>query len=155
MVDRVLIERILGDIRANVRDLRNAGDITWEIYRTDNRARRYVERTLHILIEACIDIAQHIITDEGLREPLSYRDSFVVLAERGVIKKEDLAVLENMASFRNLIVHYYERVDDNIVFGIFKERLSDFDLFVERVVQYLGKPAEGEYNPKGFKEGMT
>jgi len=137
MVNRVLMERILGDIRANVRDLRNATDITWDVYRTDKRARRFVERTLHIIIEAGIDIAQHIISDEGFREPSSYRDTFAVLAEYGVLRKEDLEKFENIASFRNLIVHYYERVDDAVVYGVFKENLSDFDLFVDRIIEYL------------------
>ena len=137
MVNRILAERILGDIKANVRDLRNATDITWEVYRTDKRARRFVERTLHIIIEACIDIAQHIISDEGFREPSSYRETFAILTENGILRKEDLERFENIASFRNLIVHYYERVDDAVVYGLFKENLSDFDLFLDRMIQYL------------------
>jgi len=137
MVDKVLLERILANVRTYIQDLRNASDITWEIYKTDKRARRFVERTLHIIIEACIDIAQHIIADEQLREPTSYRDAFNVLAENNILNSEDLARLENMASFRNLLVHYYERVDDEIVYGIFKKDLSDFDYFVEKIVAYL------------------
>ncbi len=137
MVNRILLERIVGDIKANVRDLRNAKDITWDVYKTDKRARRFVERTLHIIIEACIDIAQHIISDEGLREPSSYRDTFSVLGEHGILQEGDFERFENIASFRNLLVHYYERVDDEIVFGLFQKNLSDFDLFVERIVEYL------------------
>ena len=142
MVDRLLLEKILLDIKSNVRDLRQAHDITWEVYRTDKRSRRFVERTLHILIEACIDVAQHIISDEHLREPASYRDAFAVLAEEGVIEPDDLVRFEQMAAFRNLIVHYYERVDDAIVFGVFKRNLDDFDLFAERIVDYLKRTLE-------------
>jgi uncharacterized protein YutE (UPF0331/DUF86 family) len=137
MVDRLLLEKILADIKANVQVLRQAHDITMEVYRADIRSRRFVERTLHVLIEACIDVAQHIISDEHFREPASYRDAFVVLAEEGLINLDDLPRFEQMAAFRNLIVHYYERVDDAIVFGLFKEQLGDFDLFVERIVTYL------------------
>jgi uncharacterized protein YutE (UPF0331/DUF86 family) len=139
MVDVVLVEKILGDIKSNVSELRQATDITWNIYRTDKRSRRFVERTLHILIEACIDVAQHIISDEQLREPTSYRDTFAVLAESGIIQPEDLTRMENMASFRNLIVHYYERIDDAAVYGFFKRNLSDFDIFVRSVVKYMKK----------------
>ncbi len=139
MVDVVLVEKILGDIKSNVSELRQATDITWEIYRTDKRSRRFVERTLHILIEACIDVAQHIISDEQLREPTSYRDTFAVLAESGIIQPEDLTRMENMASFRNLIVHYYERIDDAAVYGFFKRNLSDFDIFVRSIVKYMKK----------------
>lgn len=42
-----------------------------------------------------------------------------------------------MAAFRNLFVHYYERIDDAIVYGVFKRNLDDFDLFVENIVDYL------------------
>jgi uncharacterized protein YutE (UPF0331/DUF86 family) len=139
MVDRTLIERILADIKANVTELKKAEDITWSLYRTDVRARRFVERTLHIAIEGCIDVAQHIISDEKLREPTSYRDTFAVLAENRILLPDDLAKFENIASFRNLLVHYYERVDYSIVFGIFNNNLDDFDLFVENIVRFLDK----------------
>lgn len=141
MVDRILLERILADIQANVKELRDAKDITWDIYRTNLRARRFVERTLHITIEGCIDAAQHIVSDERMREPTSYRDTFAVLAENQILTLADLDKFENIASFRNLLVHYYEKIDDEIVFGIFKNNLSDFDLFIKRIVNYLGSPA--------------
>jgi uncharacterized protein YutE (UPF0331/DUF86 family) len=137
MVNKVLLERILSDIRSNLDDLKSASDITWDVYRLEKRPRRFVERTLHILIEACIDIAQHIISDEKMREPSNYRDSFVVLAENNVIPPADLPKFENMASFRNLLVHYYERIDDEVVFGIFKNNLTDFDLFMDRIIEYI------------------
>lgn len=139
MVNRLLLERILADIKSNVKELKNAKDITWDVYRTDIRERRFVERTLHITIEGCIDVAQHIISDEKMREPTSYRDTFMVLTENKILKPDDLSRFENIASFRNLLVHYYEKVDDAIVYGIFKNNLSDFDLFVERIVSFLGK----------------
>jgi len=143
MVDVVLVEKILGDIKSNVSELRQATDITWEVYRTDKRSRRFVERTLHILIEACIDIAQHIISDEQFREPISYRDTFAVLAENGIIQPKDLTRMENMSSFRNLIVHYYQRIDDAAVYGFFERNLTDFDIFVRSVVKYLKKMNPG------------
>jgi len=137
MVDPVLIERILGEIKTNIEVLKQAADIDWDVYRSDLRARRFVERTLHVLIEACIDIAQHIIADKKLREPASYRDTFAVLAENGVLNQNDLTKFEKMASFRNLIVHYYERVDDAVVFGVFRKNLADFETYCDQIVEHL------------------
>jgi len=139
MVDQLLVERILTDINSNIQALRNADDITWEVYKTDMRSRRFVERSLHIIIEAVIDVAQHIVSDENLREPANYRDTFLVLAENGIIKAEHLYTYEKMAAFRNLIVHYYEQIDDEVVFGIFKKNLKDFVLFVSEISQFLQK----------------
>lgn len=143
MVDKTLIERLLADIQSNVSDLRNAKDIEWQTYQTDKRARRFVERTLHVSIEACLDIVHHVISDRKFREPTSYRDAFTVLAENDIFQADELNRFQNMASFRNLLVHYYERVDDTVVFGLFKKNLSDFDLFVERVSSFLEKEGEG------------
>lgn len=50
-----------------------------------------------------------------MREPSSYRDTLTVLAENGVLRPGDLERFENMASFRNLLVHYYERVDHEVM----------------------------------------
>ena len=120
MVDQMLVERIVADIKGNINELRSADDISWEVYKTDMRSRRFVERTLHILVEAIIDVGQHIISDDKLREPISYRDTFAVLAENKIIRTENLKTYEKMAAFRNLIVHYYERIDDEVVFGVFR-----------------------------------
>ena len=37
------------------------------------------------------------------------------------------------------LVHHYEKVEDEVVFGIFKNKLEDFDLFQEFVLAYLRK----------------
>ncbi len=139
MVDQILVERIIADIKSNINALRKAEDVSWEVYKTDMRSRRFVERTLHILVEAIIDVGQHIISDDKLREPISYRDTFAVLAENKIIRTENLKTYEKMAAFRNLIVHYYERIDDEVVFGIFQRNLNDFDLFASEIVEYLSK----------------
>lgn len=139
MVDKILIERILADMKLLLKELKEAQDITWETYQVDVRSRRFIERTLHIVIEACIDIAQHIISDEKLREPASYRDTFKVLVENGILRQQDLTKFEAITSFRNLLVHYYERIDDSIVYGVFKQNLSDFDLFINQIIDYLKK----------------
>lgn len=137
MVDLILVERILADIQANINSLKAADDITWDVYRQDIRNRRFVERTLHIIIEGIIDVGQHIIADEGMREPESYRDLFLVLAENGVISRDNLPTYEKMAMFRNLIVHYYEKVDDELMFGIFRKNLPDALLFIAEIRSYL------------------
>lgn len=41
---KIHYERILNDIRTNVQDLKQADDITWSVYQTDKRTRRFVER---------------------------------------------------------------------------------------------------------------
>lgn len=119
-------------------DLRQLQSVDFKTYVENKLIRRTVERTLHLAVEACLDIGQHIIAQEGFRRPADNRDVFVVLAEEGIVPGELLPRLIAMAKFRNLIVHDYVRIDNAIVFGILKRRLDDFDAYARAIAGYLG-----------------
>jgi len=137
MVDKELLSRKLSQLREYLVALRNAEDITWNKYKEDLRARAFVERYLQLCIEKIIDIGNHFVSFHRWREPEGYRDLFQVLYENDVIPIEHLATFQNMVSFRNLLVHRYEKTDNEVVFGIFKERLEDFDLFISLVTERI------------------
>jgi len=61
------------------------------------------------------------------------------LSMLGILPQEHLTVFQNMASFRNMLVHRYENIDDELVFGIFKKRLEDFDLFMVLIMDWAGQ----------------
>jgi uncharacterized protein YutE (UPF0331/DUF86 family) len=137
MVDKELVSRKVSRLRGYVDELRRAEDITWAKYRSDLRAKAFVERYIHLAIEEVIDIANHFVSFHEWREPTSYRDLFSILEEHGVLPANQLPSFQNMASFRNVLVHRYESVDDELVFGIFKKRLGDFDRFIGLVSEWV------------------
>lgn len=131
MVDRLVIERLLSFVNGYLNDLKSLQDVSFPQYSGDIRLQRFAERTLQIAIEACLDICNHIISDEGFREPEDNRDMFKVLLENGLITEDLCRRLQDMASFRNLIVHSYTKTDNEIVYGIFKKRLGDIEEFMK------------------------
>lgn len=137
MVDKEVVERLLGLLEEYVGDLESVQDISFDEYKSTKQVKRFVERTLQIAIEACLDLGNHIIADEGLREPEDNKDVFNVLAEAGIIDAKLLGNLKPMASFRNLIVHDYGKIDDEIVFGILKRRLEDFKEYSSMIVEHM------------------
>lgn len=137
MVDREVAERLLGLLEGYVNDLRGVQSISFTEYAADIRIKRFVERTLQIAIEACLDLGHHIIADEGLREPEDNKDVFKVLAEARIIDAKLLEALQPMASFRNLIVHDYGKIDDETVFGILQRRLGDFGEYSRMIVRHM------------------
>ena len=139
MVDKELLSRKISQLREYLTALRKAEDITWEKYQQDIRARAFAERYIHLCIEKTFDIGNHLISFHHWREPEGYRDLFLVLHENSVIPKEHLLKFQNMASFRNLLVHRYEKTDDEVIFGIFRKRLNDFDLFISLVMAWIKK----------------
>ena len=139
MVNKDLISRKLSQLRGYETELKNASDITWEKYEVDIRVRAFVERYLQLCIEKVIDIGNHFVSFHRWREPDGYRDLFQVLYENGVIPKEHLTTFQNMASFRNMLVHRYEKTDDGVIFGIFQKRLDDFELFACLITEWIRK----------------
>ncbi|SEM48180.1 Uncharacterized conserved protein YutE, UPF0331/DUF86 family [Syntrophus gentianae] len=139
MVDKELLSRKISQLREYLTALRDARDINWEKYEEDIRARAFVERYLQLSIEKIIDIGNHFISFHSWREPYGYRDIFQILHENGIIPKEYLKTFQNMASFQNLLVHRYERTDNEVVFGLFKKRLDDFDLFISLIKDWVRK----------------
>jgi len=137
MVDREILDNLVVSIRKYLKELQDADDIDWETFVQDNRSRRFVERVLQILVESMIDLGQHIIADQGFREPNTYRDVFRILVEEGVLEENKLTVYEKIASFRNVLVHPYEGIDNNIVFGIFKKNLPDIEDFLNQIFNWL------------------
>jgi uncharacterized protein YutE (UPF0331/DUF86 family) len=126
--------KLLGEY---VSDLRELQDVDLATYVENKLVRRTVERTLHLAVEACLDIGQHIIAREGFRTPADNKDVFAVLSEEGVVPPALLPSLISMARFRNLIVHGYAQIDNQVVFGILKRRLGDFDAFAQAIVRHL------------------
>lgn len=137
MVDKELLSRKLSQLREYLAALRKAEDITWKKYEDNLRDRAFVERYLHLCIEKVIDIGNHFVSFHRWREPEGYRDIFQVLHENGIIPKEHLTTFQNMASFRNILVHRYEKTDNEVVYSIFKKRLNDFDLFIRLVEEWI------------------
>lgn len=133
MVERAVIERLFSLIKGYLNDLKPVQGVSFSEYSKDIRLQRFVERTLHIAIEACLDIGNHIISDEGFREPEDNRDVFKVLGENGIITESLQKRLQDMASFRNLIVHSYAKIDNEVVFGILKKRMGDIEAFIKAV----------------------
>jgi uncharacterized protein YutE (UPF0331/DUF86 family) len=142
MVDKELVSRKLSRLRYYLEELKNAKDIDWGKYQSDLRAKSFVERYLHLAIEEVMDIANHLVSFYKWREPTGYRDLFLILKEHGIISEKYLPTFQSMASFRNMLVHRYETIDDEVVFGIFKKRLDDFELFITLVVNWVENQKE-------------
>ncbi len=133
MVDDALVLRKLHDLRTYSTQIREYQNVSLQEYRNDWKAQRIVERTLQLMIEVCLDIANHLISDRDYRSPDSYADCFRVLHENHILSLDLSERMVAMARFRNLIVHDYSRIDAEIMIGILKKHLRDFDAYAASV----------------------
>ncbi|MEW6418604.1 MAG: DUF86 domain-containing protein [Nitrospirota bacterium] len=137
MVDKLLLGRKITQMETYLGQIREYSKISVTAYKNDWKTQRIVERTLQILIELCIDIANHLISDKGMRLPTGYADTFKVLAENKIISKNLFKIMEKMAKFRNVVVHQYEKIEPSIVVSILHKNLDDFEKYKKAIVKYL------------------
>ena len=137
MVDKALVLRKLAELEQYLGQIREYANITVEQYSSDWKIQRIVERTLQIMIETCVDIAGHIISDRQFRIPKSYADTFKVLHEENILEKQLFATMDKMAKFRNIVVHSYDVVDTSIIVIILTKHLDDFMTYKNAIINAL------------------
>jgi len=89
------------------------------------------ERALQVAIELMIEISERILALNKVPSQVAASSNFIKLQEIGVIKQAGKYI--DMVKFRNFIVHRYEKIDLEIVYGIIKKKLNLFSQFIEDI----------------------
>jgi uncharacterized protein YutE (UPF0331/DUF86 family) len=134
MTDQDLIAKKLVFIETCLCDLRQARP---DRLSADVRELRFVEHTLQIAIQAALDVASHIVSDDRLGEPRTNRELFDLLGRHGWLEPPLVQVLRDMGGFRNVLVHGYAEVDVSVVLDVLDHHLSDFEAFVAAIRQRI------------------
>jgi uncharacterized protein YutE (UPF0331/DUF86 family) len=137
VVDRDLLRRKLAELSEYVTQVSEYRDLTAERYRADWKTQRIVERTLQMAIEACVDVASHVVADRGLRAPSTYAETFEILVQAGLMPADLGQVMVEMTGFRNVVVHEYARIDADVVVRILRGHLDDFRRFEAEALRWL------------------
>lgn len=135
MTDLDLLEKRLAFVETCVRELRTLARP--DRIGTDVREERFVAHTLQLAVQATLDVASHIVSDERLGEPATNRELFRLLQRAGWLPAALAAKCETMAGFRNVLVHGYQTVDLRIVQDVLEHRLDDLLSFVAAIRERL------------------
>lgn len=131
MTDEPLLAKRLAFIESCVADLRRLARL--DLIDHDVREERFVEHTLQLAIQAALDTASHIVSEERLGEPATNADLFRLLVGGGWLDAAQLPALRAMVGFRNVLVHGYTEVDRAIVRDVVEHHLGDLLAVVDAV----------------------
>ncbi|MDO8508576.1 MAG: DUF86 domain-containing protein [Nanoarchaeota archaeon] len=98
--------------------------------------KRACERLFKISIETVLDICNIIISELKLGLPSNEEQIFDKLLEKKIISNKIMPKLKGMKGFRNILVHKYSEVKDELVFENI-DNLEDFDYFKEEILRFL------------------
>lgn len=78
---------------------------------TDERLEAFIAFHLFLLVQDAVDLAAHLVAEQGLGVAGSLRETFQMLSSAGLISAESAASMGGLASLRNRIAHTYGGVD--------------------------------------------
>lgn len=88
--------------------------------------------------EACQDLAMHVVANRNFGLPQNKRDAFKKLQENQIIDLKMSENMQNMVGFRNIAVHDYKEIDEQILKEIIENNLTDLIDFA-RIILNLNK----------------
>jgi len=89
-------------------------------------------------IQACIDLAAHVVASEGLGVPDTVKENFSLLNKKGIITADLASRMGKMTGFRNIAIHDYQDLDLEILKSILTKNLRDLEEFYVEVLGYYG-----------------
>ena len=87
--------------------------------------------------ELSIDIANYIISRNGLEVPKTTRESFAILERHEIIDGTLSDNLQKMVGFRNIAVHNYKKLSLEILSEIIRNNLNDFEIYSEKIIELM------------------
>ena len=136
-LEREIFEGKLDIIDRNLRFLEEFKTLTPEQFLESYKDTQAAKYSLLEIMEACIDIANYIISVKAFRRAEEYSEMFKVLKEEEIIGEELAAKLEDMARFRNLLVHRYGEIDNRRVLEMLKHNLKDIEEFEKEIEKFI------------------
>jgi uncharacterized protein YutE (UPF0331/DUF86 family) len=110
---------------------------SYEEFKNDPMIYGSVERFLHLIIEALMDIGNHIISDQNLGQVEFYNNIPDLLFNHNYLNEEQRDLFLKIIGFRNILVHDYLEINSAIVYNILEKNLSDLESILKEYAKLL------------------
>ena len=96
----------------------------------DYRKMDMIVLNLQRACEAVLDLAVYIVSTRKLGLPQTKREAFILLEENNIIDSKMSKNMQGMVGFRNIAVHDYKEIDEEILKDVIENHLNDLLDFV-------------------------
>ncbi|MFH1617042.1 MAG: DUF86 domain-containing protein [Candidatus Margulisiibacteriota bacterium] len=141
-IDRNLLERKLLALEEYIREIKELQGHALEEFLKDGKLQDLAERRLETAIQCSIDIANHIISRLSLGQPEEYSESFEILGAKNIIPEDFSLILSDMAKFRNVLVHLYDKIDEARVHKAVEDGVKDIIKYAQSIRQFMKEHKE-------------
>jgi uncharacterized protein YutE (UPF0331/DUF86 family) len=132
-----IVTKKLEQIDTLLKELNGFTASSFEEFEKNIADLRASERVFQLIVDTASDINAELLLEKGHRAPDTYRQSFLFLAEAGIIGASLAQQLAESAITRNILVHEYDVDEDNEKFyNDAKKFLPIFREYLKAIVNY-------------------
>ncbi|MBU1110317.1 DUF86 domain-containing protein [Patescibacteria group bacterium] len=117
-----------------------------EFVQKNSLIKAATENYLRRSLQALLDIAAHLLSRISSVKPSYAREDMYQLGKCGVIDKDFVETAQNMAGYRNRIVHHYLEIDGEELYKIICDELDD----IQTLKKFLSRFVEKHEHDKDF-----
>lgn len=137
MTDAELVIQKLAMLRDHLARARRRRPATADALRADVDLQDSLSMSVLVAIQEAIDIAFHIVSDEGWGAPASYAESFDVLERHGVIDAATARVLSGAVGLRNRVAHAYASLDIDCLWVELPAGLDALEQYAQAIARFV------------------
>ncbi len=98
-----------------------------------------IYKKIEFVIQNFIDLCNILNSDLRLGVPDIEEDIFDHLETKNILSKKTLDIIKEMKRFRNVLVHKYGEINDELAYEEIKKGLCDFEFLIEEFEKFLQK----------------
>ena len=137
MVDSEIVLEKLRHIRAALQRIADKNPRSRDELFGNPDTQDVVLRNMQNALQGCLDIASHIVADEGWGQPTRSTDFLKILGERKVIPAPSAQSLVRLIKFRNILVHEYTSLDLDKTWQAVSLGASELESFCRSIAAWL------------------
>ena len=138
MVHPNLILAKAGSVKSHLNRVIERRNIDLNCFMEDIDRQEIILFNIQAAVQNCIDIAAHIISEEGFGVPGSTTEMLYILRKHGYLDNNLTQKMVKAIGFRNLIVHEYGKIELKQVYEIAQNDLNDLNEYLKSILKKLG-----------------
>jgi len=116
-----------------------ASEVTHKTYRESPPIRHILKQEIRQIVESATEINNLILAGIRPSPERDYFNSFMELAENGIIDKSYALQIASSTGIRNLLAHGYDKADDEAIYRSIPDMISSYERYFEQIAAYLGR----------------
>lgn len=84
--------------------------------------------------EMTTDVAMYIVSTRKLGIPQTKKEAFEILYKNGFISEDMCSKMKGMIGFRNIAIHEYKEIDEEILKDVIENHLDDLKEFIRDMI---------------------